>query len=207
MQGGAWQTDNLPALTDQMDTIQPVCADDDDLAVIIISVRRGTTRQTRIGGLHDDDFAALRTKLGGFPEFDKISRLKNGQNVSKTETVTFAKTVCRVGLRENVASAHDRAKRVEESRVIAGRGRHVWNVPYATGRPVELTTGLSGRVEFRGKHLSKGKATKQASATRIVHASGQRRMSRLREDYGRYLIRPNSRSISLRVSFNQVGRP
>ncbi|AFW00472.1 hypothetical protein B932_0877 [Gluconobacter oxydans H24] len=45
-----------------------------------------------------------------------------------------------------------------------------------------MATGPSGCVEFRNKRLSKDRVTKKDPETRIVHASGQRRMSRLGED-------------------------
>ena len=84
---GAGKADDLASALQNMNLIETQCIYNDDVAVITAAGRRALG-QSRVGGLHDDDFAGGYAGLQHPPEFEQRARQNNclGLALSGTET-------------------------------------------------------------------------------------------------------------------------
>ena len=89
IQRGARISQHLLTLIQHMQTVQPQRADNDDLAVVIITIGRRTLSQASVRRLHQDYFIGLNAGAKDFPEFKQ----RAGDNHRQSITLTRAKTL------------------------------------------------------------------------------------------------------------------
>ena len=99
--------DYLPSFIDQANPGYPQSAHDDNVAVIVATVRRRTSSEAGIGRLHNDDFVRRDTGLEHFPLLDKVAGPNYGQDwsISKSEAPAVAERAA--GFGQHVARTDD----------------------------------------------------------------------------------------------------
>ena len=91
IQRGAGQTHHLLALINQLHAIQPPSADQYDVTLVVVAIRRRTTGQASVGGLHDDDAVGGYCRLQNLPLLQQRTRLHYRQHLTFTRAMTLAK--------------------------------------------------------------------------------------------------------------------
>ena len=99
--------DYLSSSVNQADPGYPQSAHDDNVTVVVATVRRRTSSEAGIGRLHNDNFVRRDTGLEHFPLLDKVARPNYGQDwsISKSEAPAVAERA--TGLCQHVARTDD----------------------------------------------------------------------------------------------------
>lgn len=92
-QRGSGKADDLPATIQQMDLLQPQRADDDNLAVVLVAIRRRSAGKTGVGRLHDHDLSGRGTELQHAPLLEERARPHHGERRAVPKAKSFAESV------------------------------------------------------------------------------------------------------------------
>jgi hypothetical protein len=113
-QGRPGQTDDLPAILNQIDPVYAQGVDDDHRPVVVVTVWRRTARQFGVDGLHDDCGARGDTGLQHTQLFQEPPRQHDGEGRALARSEASAITAGSVTARQHVALAHDTPQRLDE---------------------------------------------------------------------------------------------
>src|SRR5215470_8066977 len=97
-ESGTRMADYLTSFVDQADSGYSESAHDDDVAVIVATVRRRTSSEAGIGRLHNDDLVRRDTGLEHSPLLDKVAgpNYCQDRSISKSEAPAVAQRATRL---------------------------------------------------------------------------------------------------------------
>src|SRR5229473_8169323 len=113
--------DYLTSFLDQADSGNAERAHDNDVAIIVATVRRRAPGKAGIGSLHDDDLVRRGAGFEYSPLLDKVAGPNYGQGrtVPKSEAHTVAERA--FGLCQHMARTDDRLQLLNEPRFVRPR--------------------------------------------------------------------------------------
>ena len=108
----------MPATLEKVNRVDPQGADDDDLAIVVSSVRGRSSCQSRIGSLHDDDLAGCRTQPWDAPLLHQGTRPHDCQCETFGEAEALGKSPGVGRARQYVPGSDDPFQTCQHPRVV-----------------------------------------------------------------------------------------
>ena len=116
-------TDDLRAAVDEIDAVNAQGVDDDNGAIIVIAIGRGTAGQAGVGRLANDYHIGQMAGFDHFPLLDHIRRQDDRQCIAATKAKTGSVFVCFRRVGDEVFGTDNGVETIDQRLVIIWR-RH-----------------------------------------------------------------------------------